>query len=92
MTSHPDDQGTIIALLDRMRLQRLPMLLAIKERVDRGEKLEDSDLDFLQNMIEDVRDAAPIIRRHPELQTVTAKMTTLYSEITSAALSNEQKG
>lgn len=92
MSSLPEDEGTIIALLDRFRLQRLPVALALKDKVDRGEKLDDADLDHLSQVFEDVRDIRPITQRHPELHELVAKVWALYSEITSKALANEKGG
>ena len=90
MSSLPEDEGTIIALLDRFRLQRLPVTLALKEKVDGGQKLDDADLDFLSQVFDDMRDVAPIMERHPELNELVAKISALYNEITSKALANEQ--
>jgi len=90
VSSLPEDEGTIIALLDRFRLQRLPVTLALKEKVDGGQKLDDADLDFLSQVFDDMRDVAPIMERHPELNELVAKISALYNEITSKALANEQ--
>ena len=90
MSSLPEDEGTIIALLDRFRLQRLPVTLALKEKVDGGQKLDDADLDFLSQVFDDMRDVGPIMQRHPELNELVAKISALYNEITSKALANEQ--
>jgi hypothetical protein len=85
-----DDQGTIVALLDRFRLQRLPTALALKEKVDRGEKLGESDLDFLAQVFDDMRHVTPIVDRNPELADVAGKISALYKAITAKALANEQ--
>lgn len=90
MSTTADDQGTIVALLERFRLQRLPVALTLKDKVDSGEKLSESDLNFLTQVFDDLRDVAPILERHPELTELAGKMSTLYKEITSKALANEQ--
>ena len=115
MVISADDEGTIVALLDRFRLQRLPQALALKEKVDAGETLDDHDIafleqllaagfcnmvsmarpfladpDFLEQVFEDMRDVTPLVQRHPELESLTAKIAVLYKEITDKALANEK--
>ena len=87
-----DDEGTIIALLERFRLQRLPAALALKEKVDAGGKLDNHDIAFLEQVFEDTRDAKPLLARHLELEELVGKAATLYKEITDKALANEQGG
>jgi predicted nucleotidyltransferase len=87
-----DDEGTIIALLDRFRLQRLPAALEIKARVDRGETLSDHDIDVLSQILADSRDTQSLARRHPELESLIGKAIALYKEITDKALANEKAG
>lgn len=83
--------GTVQALLDRLNNWRLPRALALKDRVDKGEKLTDSDMQFLQNVFEDAGAAKPLVAKHPELQPLINKLVGLYSHITQKALENEQK-
>ena len=83
--------GTIQALLDRLTNWRLPRALALKDRVDKGEKLTDSDMQFLHQVFEDANQAKPLISKHPELQPLVNKLVGLYSHITEKALENEQK-
>ena len=59
MVISADDEGTIVALLDRFRLQRLPQALALKEKVDAGGTLDDHDIAFLEQVFEDMRDVTP---------------------------------
>lgn len=88
---HHEDDGTIVALLDRFRLQRLPAALAIKKKVDAGAKLEDADIEFFTHVFADARDIAPIAARHPELNGLLGEISALYRDITAQALRNEQK-
>jgi hypothetical protein len=83
-------EGTIQVLLDRMNNWRLPRALAMKERVDRGEKLTDHDMKFLEAVFEDSGQAQALVSKHPELKPLVEKLIGLYSHITKKALENEQ--
>ena len=90
MTPLPTDQGTIQTLLNRLTNMRLPRALELKAKVDRGETLDNHELDFLQRVLEDASNAQNIIERHSELHDLATKLVSLYSEITRKALQNEQ--
>jgi hypothetical protein len=91
MSNDTEDTGMIEALLQRLNDFRLPRLLELKDRVDRGETLDEFDVEFLQRALEDAHSAIPLSDRHKELQPLAAKLTALYHEITSKALENETK-
>ena len=83
------DIGVLTALAQRMREQRLPRALAIKERVDAGGVLSDRDIQFLEEILADANRIAPLVKRNPEYTGVAARMVDLYKEITAKALQNE---
>ena len=89
MTPSQKDAGTIQALLDRLRKQRLPRALELKKRVDAGARLEDGDIDFLHRVFEDANHVRGLVARHPEYEKLVAQLISLYSEITKKALENE---
>ena len=84
------DAGLIATLLERLEKQRLPRLLALKEKVDGGEPLDDLELEFMGQAIADAQDVLPIIDRHPEYQQLTTQVVTLYKEISEKALQLEK--
>ena len=91
MASTSKDAGTIQVLLDRLNNERLPYALKLKERVDRGERLNDFDMQFLTRVFEDAGQARALAGKHPEFQPLVTRLSTLYGEITRKALENESK-
>ncbi len=85
------DAGILEVLLQRLEKERLPIALTLKEKVDRGEKLNDSDLAFLEKVLSDSNRIKPLIKRHPEYHSLATKMVHLYSEITEKAVENEKR-
>jgi len=91
MSNDGMDLGTISALLERFNQQRLPRLLELKERVDKGEKLSDFDIFHLKEIMQSTQEISPLAERHPEYKPLVAQAISLYKEITDKAMENEQK-
>ena len=84
------DTGIIIALLERFRTQRLPRALEIKQRVDEGGLLDNSDLEFLNDVLQTASELKPMVDTHPDYQEIYTASVEIYHDITSKALSNEK--
>jgi hypothetical protein len=82
--------GVIAVLAKRMVEERLPKALALKERVDRGEVLNDLDLAFLEQVVVDARKVLPMAQENPQVLDVAGRMLKLYREISDKALENEK--
>lgn len=91
MRDSPKDAGTIQVLLERLNTQRLPRALDLKSKVDRGERLEEHDMQFLKSVFEDAGSAQTLAAKHPEFQPLVARLISLYGEITRKGLENESK-
>jgi len=86
------DTGVILALLKRFETQRLPTLLALKDKVENNDLLSDADVEFLDRVIDDASRTLPMTEGHPELHSFCTRVVHLYDEITARALENEKKG
>jgi len=91
MTSAENEQGILAVLVERLEKQRLPRVLDIKARVDKGETLTDPDIGFLAEVMEDAMKVKPLIDNHPEYQELARKVTGLYKEVTDKALANQEQ-
>jgi hypothetical protein len=89
MSESSKDSGMIQVLAERFENQRLPRVLSIKEKVDKGGVLDEFDIEFLEQVFEDANTIKPLLDRHPEWQPLAARMVHLYKDITETALKNE---
>lgn len=84
------ETGILTVLMERLEKQRLPRILALKEKVDGGTKLDDADLDYIEKMLKDAKMAIPLIERHPKYQSLAAQLIDLYEDITDKGLQLEK--
>ncbi len=63
MDEDTKEDGVILALIERFERQRLPRILELKERVDKGELLDESDMEFLEGVIADAVHNKPLDRQ-----------------------------
>ncbi len=92
MNQSSQDAGVIAVLMERFEKQRLPRALSLKDKVDRGEVLDDFDLAFLEEVFADANTIKPLLDRHPDYHPLAARMMGLYKEITDKAMQNEKSG
>jgi uncharacterized small protein (DUF1192 family) len=85
------DKGIAQVLMVRLESQRLPRALKLKEKVDRGERLSDFDIQFLKRAMQEGQQARTLAAKLPQYQEVVNRMAALYDEITRKGAENEQK-
>ncbi len=90
MSEISNKTGVIAVLAKRMVEERLPKALALKERVDRGEVLNELDLAFLEQVVTDANAVRPLMKENARVLEVAGRMLQLYKEITTKALENEK--
>jgi len=91
MNESEEELGVIYTLIERFEKQRLPRLLELKKRVDRGEVLGESDLRFMYQVTRDAQRSKRLIDRHPEWHKFCSEVIHLYEKIAEKALDNEKE-
>lgn len=90
MSEFPNEDGVVVAVLERFEKFRLPRALDIQEKVEGGATLDDTDIEFLEEVLRDAEDIKRFVDRRPDLQDLYTRSLSLYHEITKRALENEQ--
>jgi len=85
------DLGIISTLLDRFEHHRLPAVLAMQQKVDEGEILNEMDLRFLKEVSADINSNNALLERHPDCKAIATRMLNLCCNITRKGLQNEKQ-
>ncbi|MBT8119144.1 MAG: hypothetical protein KJN89_05450 [Gammaproteobacteria bacterium] len=88
---HEQHIGIIQTLVQEFEQHRLPRLFRIKDKLDRGEPINDVDFEYLCKELKDAGLAMHLIVNYPELQDFCLSMSHLYKDICDEALDNEQR-
>ncbi|MGD1984168.1 MAG: hypothetical protein PVF93_09720 [Chromatiaceae bacterium] len=89
---HNAELGISEVLIGRFEHDRLPRILKIKEHVDQGHLLQETQILFLQQVLEDAQKNQGLVDSIPACRDLFAQVVHLYHEITEKALENESKG
>ena len=90
MTETIEDVGVLLALLQRLETQRLPRLLDLKKKVDAGNNLDELEVEYLQELINDSKQIKPLLAKHPEYTSLVGRVSQLVNQITEKGLENEK--
>ena len=84
------DTGVITVLLQRFESQNLPKLLALKDKVELGDSLNNIDVIFMKEIASNFEEIKPLLSRHPKFEPLVTKAIQLYTDIMNVAMDNEQ--
>jgi hypothetical protein len=68
MNDQTTDDGVTMALIERFETYTLPRAIDIKAKVDRGERLDDFDIGFLEQVLKTAQTIKPLVYREPAYQ------------------------
>ncbi len=91
MDQKEKDKGMIMVLLERFNKQRLPRALALKEKADSGELLDDYDHKYIKELQKDTSEVMLIIERNPEYKDLAANIINLYKQIIEKDTENQKQ-
>lgn len=91
MYSSSEETGIITAYVEKLIEQSIPRALAVKKRIDDGERLNDIDIMYFEDQLANASNMMPMLKHHPEYQKLITELASLFNEISEIALKNEQK-
>ncbi|MET0065680.1 MAG: hypothetical protein ABW076_04980 [Candidatus Thiodiazotropha sp.] len=91
MNNPLDNRGVLTVVLWRFEKQILPRIFDIKDMVENGRTLSDSNIEFLNEALIESRNYESFVVDHADFNVLFARTAHLYHEITTKALENEQQ-
>ena len=85
-----DQIGVITVVLESFGKRTLPRILDIKKLVDDGGTLSSTDIEYLDDAINQAREFGELITDDTALRSFFSRVAHLYNEIVTKALENEQ--
>jgi len=83
--------GIFQSLMQEFEQHRLPRLLRLKDKVDRGEAINEVDFEFLCKEIKDACMTKHLTINYPELEEFCLQVGHLFKELCDEAVENERK-
>lgn len=84
--------GVLQTLMLEFEHHHLPRLLRLKDKVDRGEIINDVEFDFLNNEIKNACMTKHLTVNYPELEEFCLLLGHLFKELCDKAVENELNG
>jgi len=82
--------GVIQSLVQEYEHQRCPRLFRLKDKIDRGEAINDVDLEYICKQLKDASLAMHLTVNYPELREFCLIMGHLCKDICDGALENQK--
>ena len=86
-----DDQGVIYVVIEHFARHLYPRALEMERKLYAGERLSDSELGHVEEVIKDTRLLWPLVVRHPEHHEFAGRVFALYTSISRRAWQNETR-
>ncbi len=85
-----ENLGVLTVVLDSFGKRTLPRIFDIKKMIDDGGTLSDSNIDFLDEALNQAKEYGSYVDEHPAFRGLFSRVAHLYNEITTQALENEK--
>ncbi|MDF2181691.1 hypothetical protein [Neptuniibacter sp. CAU 1671] len=88
---HPGEplSGSAAVIVLHFEEKLLPKAFDLRDRLDQGERLNDVDIAFLNQLLGQVHNLQTLAHSEPKIQRFAAGVVSLYHELTRAALINQ---
>ena len=89
--TNPDDARTLAVVITKLNQEHIPRLVRMKERLDRGEKLSDVEINDLKRIYDSTMKDSKLVERNPEFLEVSMRYVELYTAVLNKALELEKQ-
>jgi hypothetical protein len=91
MVNPKQQEGMMVALMQRFKMRRLPRIMEIKGHVDQGGRLGEYDRIFLGEVMQDAQRNIRHVEDIPECKHLFIQLSHLYKQIMEKAIANEKR-